>query len=223
MEPQGSIQPRLREVRPTDRQEIFEIREAVFGQPFEEEWRWKFETDSGSPAKVYVAEVNGSVVGLRPIIFERLKILDEVWLAGRAVDFMVSPNFRRYGIASQMANETFAEMERSGISIMLGLPNESGFKVYSEKLSYWRHVCSIPFLVKPLNLKRIVQSSIKNPLLRALVTVSGRVALGTFFNGKVHKAQGFSPNPPKDTDGRREDSGRGWVRELQGRWPGVLG
>ena len=34
---------------------------------------------------------------------------------------------------------------------------------------------------------------------------------------------GLSPNPPKDTDGRREDSGRGWVRELQGRWPGVLG
>ena len=33
----------------------------------------------------------------------------------------------------------------------------------------------------------------------------------------------LSPNPPrtsKDTDGRREDSGR-WVRELQGRWPGL--
>ena len=30
----------------------------------------------------------------------------------------------------------------------------------------------------------------------------------------------ISPNPPKDTDGRREDSGRG-VRELQGRWPGL--
>ena len=27
---------------------------------------------------------------------------------------------------------------------------------------------------------------------------------------------GFSPNPPKDTDGRREESGRG-VRELQGK------
>ena len=33
----------------------------------------------------------------------------------------------------------------------------------------------------------------------------------------------LSPNPPKDTDGRGEGSGRGWVRELQGRWPGVLG
>ena len=28
---------------------------------------------------------------------------------------------------------------------------------------------------------------------------------------------------PESTEGRREDSGRGWVRELQGRWPGVLG
>ena len=36
-------------------------------------------------------------------------------------------------------------------------------------------------------------------------------------------ALSVSPNPPKDTDGRREGSGRGWVRELQGRWPGVLG
>ena len=35
--------------------------------------------------------------------------------------------------------------------------------------------------------------------------------------------EGLTPNPPKDTDGRREGSGRGWVRELQGRWPGLLG
>ena len=42
-------------------------------------------------------------------------------------------------------------------------------------------------------------------------------------NGSGLQVFGLSPNPPKDTDGRREDSGRGWVRELQGRWPGVLG
>ena len=40
---------------------------------------------------------------------------------------------------------------------------------------------------------------------------------------ELHDIIGHTPNPPKDTDGRREDSGRGWVRELQGRWPGVLG
>ena len=33
---------------------------------------------------------------------------------------------------------------------------------------------------------------------------------------KVGRRPGLSPNPPKDTDGRREESGRG-VRELQGK------
>ena len=28
-----------------------------------------------------------------------------------------------------------------------------------------------------------------------------------------HAEGRVNPNPPKDTDGRREDSGRGWVRE----------
>ena len=41
--------------------------------------------------------------------------------------------------------------------------------------------------------------------------------------GELLEEDSLSPNPPKDTDGWREGSGRGWVRELQGRWPGVLG
>ena len=54
----------------------------------------------------------------------------------------------------------------------------------------------------------------------AAVLADGRV-LVTGGGGIVGRS--LSPNPPKDTDGRREGSGRGWVRELQGRWPGVLG
>ena len=49
-------------------------------------------------------------------------------------------------------------------------------------------------------------------------------AMNTGLFGPIYgQIDPLSPNPPKDTDGRREDSGRGWVRELQGRWPGVLG
>ena len=36
----------------------------------------------------------------------------------------------------------------------------------------------------------------------------------------AHRVMSISPNPPKDTDGRREDRRRG-MRELQGRWPGL--
>ena len=58
------------------------------------------------------------------------------------------------------------------------------------------------------------------PKVVVFVMISIYVALFILFRSVLLP---LNPNPPKDTDGRREDSGRGWVRELQGRWPGVLG
>ena len=40
------------------------------------------------------------------------------------------------------------------------------------------------------------------------------------WHGRTDYVGRLSPNPPKDTDGRREDRRRG-MRELQGRWPGL--
>ena len=59
---------------------------------------------------------------------------------------------------------------------------------------------------------------------RDSLLILGSNDLGSLFGAyELLERLGVSPNPPEDTDGRREDSGRGWVRELQGRWPGVLG
>ena len=76
----------------------------------------------------------------------------------------------------------------------------------------------------------IVRLRIKKDGNAFLVDSKGRVIyhsnsdfFGRDFGGGGVVTRVLSPNPPKDTDGRREDSGRGWVRELQGRWPGVLG
>ena len=61
-----------------------------------------------------------------------------------------------------------------------------------------------------------------NLVAAALISV-GIPMLSLELKGATLNEAFLSPNPPKDTDGRREGSGRGWVRELQGRWPGVLG
>ena len=61
----------------------------------------------------------------------------------------------------------------------------------------------------------MVQSD-RNPL-------TGARRRDVLMSGEDATDLGLSPNPPKDTDGRGEESGRGWVRELQGRWPGALG
>ena len=39
----------------------------------------------------------------------------------------------------------------------------------------------------------------------------------TGYRNGYGRARRLTPNPPMDTDERREDSGRGWVRELQAR------
>ena len=71
----------------------------------------------------------------------------------------------------------------------------------------------------------LFESTISKVVALAIVlpVVAGQGGIGGTQTVTGSPQHGVSPNPPKDTDGRREDSGRGWVRELQGRWPGVLG
>ena len=185
-EAQTSVQLRVRESTAADKDGIFKLREAVYGKPFDaEEWHWKFERSPVTPAKIYVAEANGTIVGLRAFIVEQLKVHEKVWLAGLGVDIMVHPDFRRYGIASQVADEASKGMEEAGIPILTGFPNEAAFKVYTRRRSNWRHVCSIPLLVKPLNFDSILGKYIKTTALRSAFKVPAQLLWSALFRGKV--------------------------------------
>ena len=188
-EVQRNVQATVRESRLADKEGIFKLREAVYQEPFDaEEYHWKFEKNSGIPSRIYVAEIDGYIVGLRAFIIERIKILEREWHTGLGVDIMVHPDFRRYGIASQVANGAFEEMESAGSPILVGFPNEAAFKVYSRRRSNWRHVCSIPMLVKPLDFDGILRKYIKNSLIRALAKVPVGVSWALLFRGKAESA-----------------------------------
>ena len=200
---QTNVQSTVRESTPADKEGIFELREAVYNESFEpEEWHWKFERHSGVPAKIYVAEAGEKIVGLRAFVVERLKILDKVWLTGLGVDIMVHPDFRRYGIASQVANEAAVQMERAGMPVLVGFPNEAAFKVYSRRRSNWRHVCSIPLLVKPLNFDGILRKYIRNPLIRTLIKLPAWISWKILFHGRLRLPEGFTVRRAADFDER---------------------
>ncbi len=199
----GRPESRVRESTLQDRDAIFRLREAVYGIPFDEaEWHWKFEQHSGHPAKVFVAESEGSIVGLRPFIVERLKVLNCSWLTGLGVDIMVHPDYRRHGIASQVANEAAALMDAAGIPILTGFPNEAAFKVYVRRRSNWRHICSIPMMVKLLSFNAIVGKYLKPPALRWPLAMVASLLWGLLFRDRTRAHPDVSVSAVEDFDER---------------------
>ena len=219
METKARPESRVRESTPEDKGAIFRLREACYGAPFDEdEWHWKFEKHSGNPARIFVAEAEGSIVGFRAFIVGRLKVLDADRLTGLGVDIMVHPEYRLYGIASQVANEAADQMDAGGIPILTGFPNEAAFRVYVRRRSNWHHVCSIPLLVKPLSFDAILSKYVRPPLIRwPLARVAG-LTWGVLFPGKGGASDSVSVAPIGEFDDRFDDL---W-REVSDRHPIAL-
>ena len=69
----------------------------------------------------------------------------------------------------------------------------------------------------------VISTSIPTPDVRERLFSASAITMGRLLRPVRERAgsrRRLNPNPPKDTDGRREGSGRG-VRELPGRWPGL--
>jgi GNAT superfamily N-acetyltransferase len=181
--------PTIREYRTEDRKGIFALKEAVDGVPFDEQlWNWKFEKGPIGPAKIYVADYDGMIVGLRAFIIEGLKVMDQSWKTGLGVDILVHPDFRRYGIASKMSEEAYNLMNEEGIYVMVGFPNEAAYQVYRRRRPYWRHVCSPPLLAKPLSIDGLFDKYVGNPLLRKLGKPPTKVAAELLLRQRLHKS-----------------------------------
>ncbi|MBI4333585.1 MAG: GNAT family N-acetyltransferase [Chloroflexi bacterium] len=171
--------PAVREYQPSDKPGVFALKKVVDGMTFDEElWRWKFETGPVRSARIFVVDGAGQVVGLRAFIIERLKAAGETFLAGLGVEVMVHPEFRRYGIAAAMASEGFELMEKKGVPVLLGFPNEVAYKVYSRTRPNWGPVCIIPLLVKPISIPRICRHY--SPLLRPFLNLGARIVWALF-------------------------------------------
>jgi len=180
----------IREYEDRDGKGVSLLKKATYGVAWDEqEWHWKFESGSVRPAKIYVADREGMIVGLRIFLIHELKVMSELFMCGYGVDIMVHPNFRRYGIAATMAQEGFIRMEQEGVPILRAFPNETLFKVYSRKPpTYWKHVCSIPLLAKPIDIDSILKNRLKNSLLRGLARLPMKAIFKVLSRDRLHKA-----------------------------------
>ena len=104
------------------------------------------------------------------------------------------------------ALRSFFDDERKVKFVCVGLAFCPTFVVFSPVISSE----SVFFLLSSVCAWLISRHLVGGGSFPYLYIAVGMAAAGLFL----------TPNPPKDTDGRREDRGRG-VRELQGGWPGL--
>jgi ribosomal protein S18 acetylase RimI-like enzyme len=183
----------MRPYSPDDREDVFQLRTAVYGETFpREDWGWKYETSPLRPARIYLAESGGMIVGLRIFVFREVKVLDDVWLSVLAVDGMVHPDFQRRGIWSALMREGLTRLRSEGVRLafcIVGTHRHSyaGFR----KLGFL-DVGSIPFLAKPLRLDGFLSRYVRGRRVRSSVHLFSRTFFRTHRRGAPPRSGGLS-------------------------------
>ena len=177
----------IREYREDDKKGIFDLRKAVYGEPFnEQQWDWKYSNKPVKVAKIFLAENNGMIVGLRPVMFLPLKVMSRVVIAGLNADVMTHPDFRHRGIFSTLVREAFERVSNEEIEIVFTFPNENSYLGYV-KLG-WPHICSVPLLAIPLNFNNLVRKYIKTTALQKPTgSLLGLLFKGLHLGGRLGK------------------------------------
>jgi hypothetical protein len=115
----------LRPAREGDLAELIALRERTFGRRISPaEWRWKLAGQPSPVANVWVVEAGERLVFQYAGIPTRVRHHGSDALAMVSVDTMTDPDYRRRGLFTSMAAETYSHWRRAGVAFVLGMPNE---------------------------------------------------------------------------------------------------
>lgn len=138
----------FRRYRPGDEADFLDLFETTWGERRGEDWfRWRFEENPYlDHVPMFVAEHDGTVVGVRPYFAFRMSVAGETALALLTVDTMVDPDHRGRGLFTTMTEQSLAFYADSDVSFVFNQPNRAsrpgfesvGFRVLDESRTYHR-------------------------------------------------------------------------------------
>ncbi|MCM8808172.1 MAG: GNAT family N-acetyltransferase [candidate division WOR-3 bacterium] len=129
-----------------DLSKIQELFKSCYGQkplakggkfPSLDELKWRY--CSYLESKIFVAEDirKGILVGIRPIIFKKIKVRDEILNAAHFMDVMVHPEYRRRGIFTNLMKIAENYIKENNIFLCYAFPNPNSYQSY-HKATDWK-------------------------------------------------------------------------------------
>ena len=138
----------LRSFSPKDVESCLKLRGEVYGTPFlASEWNWKFGQECPYPHDVLVAEAEGKIVGIQPMIAFPFAVENQEVSSLLLLDLMIRPTWIRKGLFTLLVKRVETELlER--FAFFYTFPNENSFPGFIGKLGWL-----IPF--QPLLMVRL--------------------------------------------------------------------
>ncbi|MBN2464462.1 GNAT family N-acetyltransferase [candidate division WOR-3 bacterium] len=105
---------------------VLELARACYGSSTNppEWWRWRYFTYRPESSGIFVAELAGKVVGIRPVTYFRYSLGRRALTGALFTDVMVHPEFRRRGIFSRLVSVCVEEAWRNGADFISTMPND---------------------------------------------------------------------------------------------------
>ncbi len=143
-------------------------------------WNWKYVNNPAGFPKIWLAEINGKIIGYYAIIHIMIKCGDKIIVGSQSVDTMTHPHYRHQRIFETLARRTYDQAKKDGIKLVYGFPNEYSYPGFVKKLG-WFNVCSMPSVIKPYNIKNLFKHRIKNKFLQKICILTGNTFINIFY------------------------------------------
>jgi hypothetical protein len=132
-----------------DESQVLSLFLACFGRAQNQtQWRWEFK-DGPQDSIIVLAESDSKIVGHYAILPRFLRYKGSLIRAGLVVDVMTHPQYGRRGIFVQSALEAFKACSESGISTLVGFPNDAALS--GHRRVQWAEIGKVRILVRPLS------------------------------------------------------------------------
>jgi hypothetical protein len=179
----------IRACKEGDEDEIFELTKAVWEEQVPEKerwmggWQWMHIDNPAGISRTWLAEHDSKLVGQYPVIMENMKVEDKIIKGAQLIDTMTHPQYRHRGICSTLGGKALTEMEKGEIHLVYCFPTQQVYPLHMK--SGWLDVCAFQVMIKPLNLKNILQKRfIHSRLLLSIFTGVGNLIIKAFFRSK---------------------------------------
>lgn len=179
----------IREFEDQDIAGILELGKVVFPEAEEGKfdrrfWAWEFMDNPTGQSRIWVAVDRGNdIVGHYAIIPTKLKAGTHELTASIVVDVMIHPNYRRQGMFEQLGRLALEQVGKEGLKYSYGFPVRPEVMPGHLKVG-WRQVFSIPVLVRPVRIDKLLKRVLPYEPLQAIFAQLFDPLVGIVFRKK---------------------------------------